>query len=142
MRDIEVNPEKAAAIQLTDRQVECATWVAAGKTDSEIGMIVGITQRTAKHDVLGCMAITDTHTRAQMVATLFIAGVFQTKGVAAALLLAFSFAACFSGADDMARRVRGRRARELATIEEAADLPEYLENDRQATGYPAYEVTV
>ncbi|MEH6575784.1 MAG: hypothetical protein V7731_01785 [Amphritea sp.] len=34
-----------------------------------------------------------------------------------------------SGEDDIARRVRSRRARDFATLEEASDLPDFLENE-------------
>jgi len=39
-------PEEAAAVSLTPRQRECLQWVRAGKTDWEIGKIIGISEHT------------------------------------------------------------------------------------------------
>lgn len=75
------NTEIGAKLGLTSRQVEAAAWAAEGKTDPEIGMIIGRTGRTAKAHVLEAMARTDTHTRAQLVAQLFINKVLAGKDV-------------------------------------------------------------
>lgn len=70
-----------AELGLTERQIEAAAWAAEGKTDSEIGMIIGRTARTAKLHVLNAMERTDTHTRAQLVAQLFVNKVLAGKDV-------------------------------------------------------------
>jgi len=131
--NISVDLDLAAKLGLTERQAESAAWAAEGKVDEEIGMIIGRTARTAKNHILNAMGQTDTHTRAQLVAKLFMNGVFASKtAVVAMALIACLFATLALDPTDstqMARRVRSRRGRDYAALEEADDLPEWLEMD-------------
>ncbi|MCP4597826.1 helix-turn-helix transcriptional regulator [Neptuniibacter sp.] len=80
----------AKILGLTPRQIEASSWAAEGKTDEEIGLIMECTARTAKAHVQNAMKQTDTHTRAQLVAKLFIKDVFSAfkeAGSATALCL-------------------------------------------------------
>lgn len=42
--------------RLTDRQRECLTWAASGKTDWEISQILGLSERTVQEHVARCIA--------------------------------------------------------------------------------------
>ncbi|WP_261840980.1 helix-turn-helix domain-containing protein [Aliamphritea ceti] len=135
---LHINRSAAQEISLTDRQLEASLWVAQGKTDNEIGIIIDCTGRTAKHHVLNAMARTNTHTRAQLIAQLFLQGIFEARTVATALTLCimFTLAGGYNSSnttydDTLARRIRGRRARDLTALEEADDLPSFLHNDWQ-----------
>jgi DNA-binding CsgD family transcriptional regulator len=64
------DPRKA----LSDRELECMRWVAAGKTDWEIGMILSISATTVKFHVDGARRKLGAATRPQAVATLAIRG--------------------------------------------------------------------
>lgn len=47
-------PEKVApesSVSLTEREIECLTWVALGKTDAEIGIIIGRASSTARFHI-------------------------------------------------------------------------------------------
>jgi DNA-binding CsgD family transcriptional regulator len=56
--------------RLSDRELECLRWVAAGKTDWEIGKILSISAHTAKFHVDGARIKLDARTRAHAVARL------------------------------------------------------------------------
>lgn len=62
------------AIHLTPREVECMRWVAAGKTDVEIGIILGIATATAHYHVEQVKKKADTRSRSEAVALLVLAG--------------------------------------------------------------------
>jgi DNA-binding CsgD family transcriptional regulator len=53
---------------LTPRERECLRWVAAGKTDWEIGQILTISEQTAHGYVQNALAKLGARTRAQAVA--------------------------------------------------------------------------
>jgi LuxR family quorum sensing-dependent transcriptional regulator len=55
-------------IKLTTRERDCLSWVASGKTDWEIGQILGISATTTKEYVNRAMHKLDSVTRAQAVA--------------------------------------------------------------------------
>jgi DNA-binding CsgD family transcriptional regulator len=46
-----LSPSAAAEAALTERELECLTWVALGKTDSEIGELIGRSPSTARFHV-------------------------------------------------------------------------------------------
>ena len=66
-----VGPPEAA---LTHRELECLRWVAAGKTDPEIGMILSISAATVKFYVDAARNKLGARTRAQAVARLVLRG--------------------------------------------------------------------
>jgi DNA-binding CsgD family transcriptional regulator len=59
---------------LSERELECMRWVAAGKTDWEIGMILVISASTARFHIENVRRKLDAATRAQAVAILFARG--------------------------------------------------------------------
>lgn len=101
-RNISVDSERCEELGITPRRIEAALWAAEGKTDEEIGQIIGCTSRTAKAHVLGAMEATDTHTRAQMVAQLFIKQVFQAA-TAVCLVVSMAGGLVDGDADDLIR---------------------------------------
>ena len=60
--------------KLSERELECMRWVAAGKTDWEIGAILIISSSTARFHVENARRKLDASTRAQAVAILFTRG--------------------------------------------------------------------
>lgn len=54
-------------VQLTDRQIECIVLVARGKTDWEIGRILGISEETVKQHIADARARYDVTKRVQVV---------------------------------------------------------------------------
>jgi LuxR family quorum sensing-dependent transcriptional regulator len=67
---------EAALASLTKRELECMRWVAAGKTDWEIGAILSISAMTVKSHVDKARDKFGAHTRAQAVARLVLCGLF------------------------------------------------------------------
>ena len=63
-------------VTMSARELECMRWVAAGKTDWEIGMILSISAATVKFHVDGARAKLGARTRAQAVAQLVLAGLY------------------------------------------------------------------
>jgi len=61
-------------IILTPREAECMRWVAAGKTDAEIGIILGIATATAHYHVEQVKKKAGTRSRSEAVALLVLAG--------------------------------------------------------------------
>ena len=61
---------------MSARELECLRWVAAGKTDWEIGMILSISAATVKFHVNGARAKLGARTRAQAVARLVLSGLY------------------------------------------------------------------
>jgi DNA-binding CsgD family transcriptional regulator len=55
---------------LTDRQVECLKWVRAGKTDWEIGQVLGLSEATVNRHIERAKARLGVRSRAQAVATI------------------------------------------------------------------------
>lgn len=72
--ETETNPARPA---LTRRQIEILNWVAAGKTNWEIGEILGRSERTIEHQVAAAARRLDSVTRAQLVAEAFRAGLLH-----------------------------------------------------------------
>ena len=63
MRSLSEGP----AVQLTDRQIECIVLVARGKTDWEIGRILGISEETVKQHIADARSRYDVPKRVQVV---------------------------------------------------------------------------
>ena len=63
MRSLSEGP----AVQLTDRQIECIVLVARGKTDWEIGRILGISEETVKQHIADARQRYDVTKRVQVV---------------------------------------------------------------------------
>jgi LuxR family quorum sensing-dependent transcriptional regulator len=61
-------------IDLTRREADCMRWVAAGKTDAEIGIILGIATATAHYHVEHVKKKAGTRSRSEAVALLVLAG--------------------------------------------------------------------
>ena len=61
---------------MSARELECLRWVAAGKTDWEIGMILSISATTVKFHLNGARAKLGARTRAQAAAHLVPAGLY------------------------------------------------------------------
>jgi len=55
-------------VELYTRELECLTWAAAGKTSSEIGTIVGLSEHTVNHYLNACCKKLDCVNRTQAVA--------------------------------------------------------------------------
>ncbi|GGO08627.1 LuxR family transcriptional regulator [Iodidimonas muriae] len=60
--------DMADACSLTERERECLTWVACGKTDSEIGIIIDRSPETARFHVRNAIAKLDASSRSHAVA--------------------------------------------------------------------------
>ncbi|WP_067986185.1 helix-turn-helix domain-containing protein [Neptuniibacter pectenicola] len=111
---ISANLFSANLLGLTPRQTEASTWAAEGKTDDEIGAIMSCTGRTAKKHVLDAMKSTNTHTRAQLVAKLFMARVFSAA-VNLSLIICLS-SGLVAGTTDNAMRTRTRTTTSVRTV--------------------------
>ena len=64
---------------LSERELECMRWVADGKTDWEIGMILKISEATARFHVDRARGKLHAVTRAQAVARLVARGLLQPQ---------------------------------------------------------------
>lgn len=53
--------------KLTPREVECVRWVSEGKTDTEIGTIIGISPRTVRFHIENGKRKVTVATRCQLV---------------------------------------------------------------------------
>ena len=62
-------------VKLTDRQLECIVLVARGKTDWEIGAILGISEETVKRHIADARARYDVPKRMQVVLRALFDGV-------------------------------------------------------------------
>ena len=61
-------------VALTKREIECIKWVAAGKTDWEIGQLLGLAEPTAHFHVERPKKKLNAKTRAQAVALFVLHG--------------------------------------------------------------------
>ncbi|HJQ57620.1 MAG TPA: LuxR family transcriptional regulator [Vineibacter sp.] len=64
-----------ANVTLTRRESECMEWVAAGKSDSEIGQILGLAATTVHFHVERVKSKLDTNSRTHAVGLLVLAGI-------------------------------------------------------------------
>ncbi|MCR9137874.1 MAG: helix-turn-helix transcriptional regulator [Alphaproteobacteria bacterium] len=53
---------------LTEREVECLSWIAEGKTSDEISLIIGISRNTVNNYITSIMKKTSTKTRSEAIA--------------------------------------------------------------------------
>ncbi len=119
---LHVDLKRSNALGITLRQIEAAAWVAEGNTDEETGTIIGCTGRTAKAHVLAAMRATGTHTRAQMVAKLFINQVFMSR-VCIALMVCIAGGLSDGQADELLRvrtRINSARTHRIGRNRNAA----------------------
>lgn len=63
-------------MRLTRRELECMQWVRRGKTAFEIGIILGISERTARFHTTRAQAKLNTVTLPQAVAQCYELGIF------------------------------------------------------------------
>lgn len=63
-REIVERPDHVAASPLSARQVDCLRWVQAGKTDAEIGLLLGVSPRTVHNHLEKAKALLNTPKRA------------------------------------------------------------------------------
>lgn len=63
-REIVRTQELGAACPLSERQIDCLRWVHAGKTDVEIGLLLGISPRTVHNHLEKAKALLNTPKRA------------------------------------------------------------------------------
>ena len=61
-------------VDLSAREAECMRWVAAGKTDAEVAIILGIAPATAHYHVESAKKKLGSHSRSEAVALLVLAG--------------------------------------------------------------------
>ena len=64
-QDLAARPDRDAPCPLTDRQLECLRWVMDGKSDWEIGGILGISEHTAHNHVEAAKRSLGVATRSQ-----------------------------------------------------------------------------
>jgi DNA-binding CsgD family transcriptional regulator len=72
----EVASHVPALKPFSPREHECLRWVAAGKTDAEIGIILSISAATVKFHIDGARRKLGARTRAQAVARLVLCGMY------------------------------------------------------------------
>lgn len=70
-------PERSDQVALTERERECLTWTAAGKTSVEISAILGISPHTVDHYLTTAGQKLDTVNRAHTVATALRRGLIS-----------------------------------------------------------------
>lgn len=54
--------------ELTERELECLSWIAEGKTSDEISLIIGISRNTVNNYITSIMKKTSTKTRSEAIA--------------------------------------------------------------------------
>ena len=69
-----VAPVSDPQATLTHRELECIRWVAAGKTDTEIAKLLGVSQTTVKTHIDQARRKLGARTRAQAIARLVLSG--------------------------------------------------------------------
>lgn len=73
----------SAASRLTDRQRDCVLWVARGKTDWEIGRILGISKETVTQHVKDARARYDVERRGSLVLSALFDGLISFTDIVA-----------------------------------------------------------
>lgn len=66
--DREVATASVREFELTDRELECLSWIAEGKTSDEIAVIIGISRNTINNYITSVMRKTATRTRSEAIA--------------------------------------------------------------------------
>jgi LuxR family transcriptional activator of conjugal transfer of Ti plasmids len=69
-RELDAGTSTAGTTTLTRRELECLSWVSRGKTDQDIGRIVGVAPRTVRFHIDNAKAKLSVGTRVQAVAKL------------------------------------------------------------------------
>jgi LuxR family quorum sensing-dependent transcriptional regulator len=72
-------PMRAEPPALTRRESECLRWVAAGRSDPQIGMILGLSPNTVHAHVEAAKTKLDANSRAQLVLRAAMAGVLRAE---------------------------------------------------------------
>jgi DNA-binding CsgD family transcriptional regulator len=75
---MDIETTQTSAEGLTDRQIECLKWVSKGKSDWEIGEILGISENTAHRHIEAAKHRLDVSTRMQAVLSAIRLGYFMT----------------------------------------------------------------
>jgi LuxR family quorum-sensing system transcriptional regulator CciR len=70
------------SVNVSNRERECLLWIARGKTDSEIGKILGISTETVRQYVKHARATYDVVSRSQLVAHALLAGTISFPEIA------------------------------------------------------------
>jgi DNA-binding CsgD family transcriptional regulator len=71
-------PMRADPPSLTRRETECLRWVAAGRSDPQIGMILGLSSNTVHAHIEGAKTKLDANSRAQLVLRALMAGILRS----------------------------------------------------------------
>jgi LuxR family quorum-sensing system transcriptional regulator CciR len=77
-----LNPNTLKTFHVSDRERECLIWIARGKTDCEIGTILGISAETVRQYVKHARATYDVVSRSQLVAHALLAGTISFPEIA------------------------------------------------------------
>ncbi|HET7576255.1 MAG TPA: LuxR family transcriptional regulator [Sphingomicrobium sp.] len=77
-----ITPNTAPSLHISDRERECLIWIARGKTDWEIGSILGISVETVRQYVKHARARFDVVSRSQLVAHALLAGTISFPEIA------------------------------------------------------------
>jgi LuxR family quorum-sensing system transcriptional regulator CciR len=70
------------SVHVSNRERECLVWIARGKSDSEIGTILGISTETVRQYVKHARAAYDVVSRSQLVAHALLAGTISFPEIA------------------------------------------------------------
>lgn len=71
--------QKPIEFNLTDREIECLEWVLEGKTNWEIGILMGITPRTVQFHIANCARKFGVSNRVQTAVKALVAGIIKPK---------------------------------------------------------------
>jgi len=71
-------PEQVPPPALTRREIECLKWVAVGRSDPQIGMILGLSPNTIHAHVEAAKTKLDANSRAQLVLRAVMAGLLRS----------------------------------------------------------------
>lgn len=71
-------PVRPAPQSLTRREIECLRWVAVGRSDPQIGMILGLSPNTVHAHVEAAKKKLDANSRAQLVLRAVMAGILRS----------------------------------------------------------------
>lgn len=72
-----IDEEQAGSVVLNDREEEILYWTAAGKTSSETGMIIGISEKTVQYHLYNSMKKLNVFSKPQAVAKAVLLGLIK-----------------------------------------------------------------
>ncbi len=72
-----IDEEQAGTVRLSDREEEILYWTAAGKTSSETGMIIGISEKTVQYHLYNSMKKLNVYSKPQAVAKAVLLGLIK-----------------------------------------------------------------